>query len=386
MAGDIVAPAKVQRLVRMDVHMNNMEMENNLKSIVYVTVNTVNQKIYVGVHITENPYKFDNYWGCGIKGTTCDKFLHPKTPFQKACKKYGLDAFRRYTLFVFDTYEEALEMEKQIVNEEFVRRKDTYNAMVGGGAGLVPACEIPIYQYDLEGNYLQEFRSIAEASRKLECSTTVFHSAIINNSTAVGFYWSRTKTDKLDVSNYVKPTSKPVYVYNTDGTFAFEMPSVAECARKLEVLTNCIYRAEAKQTKCGGFYISFEKVEYFVKIPQKRVRNKTLFQYALTGEFIAEVSYEEAHEICKNPDRLHRAIAQNYSCGGFLWSKTKVKSLKPLKQDRKKKIYQYDLDGNLIKVWDSYRECVKQYSKLREVLNGKRNHFKGFVFKYEEVN
>ena len=38
----------------MDVHMNNMEMENNLKAIVYLTVNTVNQKIYVGVHKTEN--------------------------------------------------------------------------------------------------------------------------------------------------------------------------------------------------------------------------------------------------------------------------------------------------------------------------------------------
>ena len=44
-----------------------------------------------------------------------------------------------------DTYEEALEMEKLIVNEEFIRRKDTYNAMVGGGSGLVPSCEVPIY-------------------------------------------------------------------------------------------------------------------------------------------------------------------------------------------------------------------------------------------------
>ena len=30
-------------------------MENSLKSIVYVTVNTVNNKIYIGVHITETP-------------------------------------------------------------------------------------------------------------------------------------------------------------------------------------------------------------------------------------------------------------------------------------------------------------------------------------------
>lgn len=30
-------------------------MENSLKSIVYVTINTINNKIYIGVHITETP-------------------------------------------------------------------------------------------------------------------------------------------------------------------------------------------------------------------------------------------------------------------------------------------------------------------------------------------
>lgn len=44
-------------------------MENNLKSILYMTVNTVNNKIYVGIHITNKPYEFDSYYGCGITGT-----------------------------------------------------------------------------------------------------------------------------------------------------------------------------------------------------------------------------------------------------------------------------------------------------------------------------
>ena len=41
--------------------MNNMEMENNLKFIVYCTTNIVNNKIYIGVHKTENPDIFDGY-------------------------------------------------------------------------------------------------------------------------------------------------------------------------------------------------------------------------------------------------------------------------------------------------------------------------------------
>lgn len=49
-------PTKVQRLVLNGrKYLKNIEMENSLKSIVYVTVNTINNKIYIGVHITETP-------------------------------------------------------------------------------------------------------------------------------------------------------------------------------------------------------------------------------------------------------------------------------------------------------------------------------------------
>lgn len=45
-------------------------MGNNLKSILYLTVNTVNNKIYVGIHITNKPFEFDGYYGNGITGTS----------------------------------------------------------------------------------------------------------------------------------------------------------------------------------------------------------------------------------------------------------------------------------------------------------------------------
>lgn len=44
-------------------------MENNLsnetKYIVYLTTNTVNKMIYIGIHSTKNPLMFDQYLGCG---------------------------------------------------------------------------------------------------------------------------------------------------------------------------------------------------------------------------------------------------------------------------------------------------------------------------------
>lgn len=37
-----------------------------MKYIVYLTRNVKNNKIYIGVHKTENPDIFDGYIGCGV--------------------------------------------------------------------------------------------------------------------------------------------------------------------------------------------------------------------------------------------------------------------------------------------------------------------------------
>ena len=75
-----------------------------MKYIVYLTTNTVNNKIYIGVHGTEDPEIFDGYIGNSINiFETNSELKHPKLPFHKAVKKYGYSAFRRITLKVFDT-------------------------------------------------------------------------------------------------------------------------------------------------------------------------------------------------------------------------------------------------------------------------------------------
>ena len=68
-------------------------MESNLKkyTIVYLTVNTKNNKIYVGIHDTLNPNKFDGYIGCGININYPSSIKRPSTPFMYAVKKYGFE-------------------------------------------------------------------------------------------------------------------------------------------------------------------------------------------------------------------------------------------------------------------------------------------------------
>lgn len=88
--------------------------------IIYKTTNIINNKIYVGLHGTNDLE--DGYLGSGI-------FI------KKAIKKYGKINFIKEIMFIFDNKLDMINKEKEIVNENFINRGDVYN-MVKGGYGL----------------------------------------------------------------------------------------------------------------------------------------------------------------------------------------------------------------------------------------------------------
>jgi hypothetical protein len=118
-----------------------------MEYIVYLTTNIVNNKIYVGVHKTENSNIFDGYFGNGLSLKDQYYLNHPKEPFHYAVKKYGFKNFKREVIKSFKTIEEALALEEEIVNEEFIKREDTYKPEKVVLTG-------DYHQYSLEGNYI----------------------------------------------------------------------------------------------------------------------------------------------------------------------------------------------------------------------------------------
>lgn len=146
-----------------------METGNNLKYIIYLTTNLVNNKIYIGLHKTYTPHEFDGYLGCGVKIGDKHTYIHCNTPFESAVNKYGVNNFKRETLFVFDTLEEAINKEIELVDEEFIKRKDTYNVALGGG--VPPAVTKTVYQFTLDGEFIKEWNSITEAANQYKCNT-----------------------------------------------------------------------------------------------------------------------------------------------------------------------------------------------------------------------
>lgn len=87
---------------------------------IYKITNLKNNKIYVGYHGTEN--LSDSYMGSG-------------KAIKLAIRKTGIENFTKEILYVYPTKLEALEKESELVNDEFINRKDTYNIKLGGEGG-----------------------------------------------------------------------------------------------------------------------------------------------------------------------------------------------------------------------------------------------------------
>lgn len=88
---------------------------------VYKITNNINQKYYIGVH-KQNTLKKDVYFGSS-------KLLN------NSIIKYGIDNFTKKILKYFNTYEEALLYEKELVTINEVNNNLCYNLKVGGIGG-----------------------------------------------------------------------------------------------------------------------------------------------------------------------------------------------------------------------------------------------------------
>ena len=248
--------------------------------IVYQTINTVNNKIYIGKHQTAK-LEFDGYIGNGVWINKPNTYMNPTTNFQKAVKKYGTNSFIRSTLKIFDNLQDALDLERWLVDEKFIKRPDTYNMVLGG----------------------KEFQ----------------------------------------------PTnSKGVFLYNKNGDFVKEFPSQQKAAL-------FIYGRES-----GGSSIS-----------------RALKQgYGFCGEYqVSKIKVDFMKDYNTYKDTIWEKMVNKFSDKQGLESRF----------GNPKKVAQYDKNGNLITIYKSLGECKRAgFTNAQGVIEGKRNHCKGFIFKYIE--
>ena len=91
--------------------------EANKYHYVYLIVNHLNGKIYIGVHSTKK---------------LNDRYIGSSKSVKNDIKEFGIKWFTKYNLFYFYTRKEAFTKEYELVDKEFCLRNDTYNIAIGG--------------------------------------------------------------------------------------------------------------------------------------------------------------------------------------------------------------------------------------------------------------
>lgn len=121
---------------------------------IYETINKINNKKYIGKHITED--LDDGYLGSGLY-------------LKNSIKKYGKENFVKKILFVFDNEEEMNNKEKELVNENIISDENYYNISLGGKGGLTVLYEgHPLYNESCEKMKNSQRKNAQDTSERVK--------------------------------------------------------------------------------------------------------------------------------------------------------------------------------------------------------------------------
>ena len=205
---------------------------------VYTITNLVNGKIYVGSSTTTCKARMLDHYGSLRRGK------HNNVYLQRAFDKYGEENL------VFEVLEEcspdiAGNMEDYWINLlESYRRELGYNLQrmsgtLKGTRKSPEACKKQtkfVLQYDLEGNFIQEWETIKSACEKYNIPSSNISMCVKGVKPSCKGYMWRYKTENYPIK--IKPfseqrvnQSKAVLQYDLNDNFIAEFSSVQEAAK-----------------------------------------------------------------------------------------------------------------------------------------------------------
>lgn len=349
-----------------------------MKYIVYCTTCTKNGKIYIGVHKTENPEVFDGYIGNGLKIGYSIK--NTKNAFQRAVKKYGYSSFKRSILFIYDNEIDAYNKEAEIVNFDFIKRRDNYNTSIGG---IFSGKQYKyIYQYDLNGNFIKEWFSVSDTCAFFNCYPQRISQAIKNKKSFNNCFWSFQKYDKLNVDNYRLSYHPGIYQYDLQGNQIEYFISLKEIQNKYKISKkNLNYIINSKSIYNNSYFVDpsvniidiIKTRELYGNITDKCISKYNNGKLVQTYPNISRA----ARDNHMASSTIRKSIKNKEGVWAFGYSEYFIDRSTPICT----KILQYDLEGNFIKEWPSMSSCLKEFPKAKEVILKKRNKTKGFIFK-----
>lgn len=243
-----------------------------MKYIVYLTTCLTNNKIYIGVHKTDSE-EFDGYIGCGVNIRRPATYKKSKTPFQYAVNKYGIKNFKRITIKSFEEQSQAYALEAELVDENFIKRPDTYNLIIGGRSNTNHAKQyVKVYMYDLEGNFIREFETVTEANKFVNPKATGgghLSRAIKLGHIHFGYQFSYEKLecmkkftrknykryDIFSILNEERREKKPIGKYDLEGVLIETFECHRDCVNAGYKNVKAVI--EGKRKTCKGFTFKY---------------------------------------------------------------------------------------------------------------------------------
>ena len=249
-------------------------------------INKINNKKYIGITYQKPSLRWRSR-GQGYR--TC-------TYFYNAIKKYGWDNFEHKILLENLTEEEAEKKEIELIKFYGTQVPNGYNIDAGGFSG---SCfEKAIYMISNTGNIEKEFDSITKASEYIGCSpSSISHAISSKKQCKKHFFYYKNDIDNSNInindliSNYIPP--KIIYQYDfKTHVLINKYDSVIEASLKTNTnrpdISNCLI---GKSKSANGYIWSYTKVTDFTKYEHKKNRSmdknkKPVYQYDLEWNFI----------------------------------------------------------------------------------------------------
>lgn len=355
-----------------------------MKYIVYKTTCLINNKIYIGVHKTEDPEIFDGYLGRGFYINRNHYINNPISPLHFAIKKYGVKNFERSTLIIYDNEEDAYNYEAKLVNEEFIKSDKTYNVCLGGKGRPRPSD--PVFQFNLKGELIRSYESVLEASKIVEVSESNIREAIKFKRTSSNSLWNNIPIIN-DITEYNVYILSKYYLYDSEGYFVKEFSSNKDIIDYLETNSSNVKRAVDNNYKINGYFISNEKFEK-LQITVNKLSGK-LNRYDLNGNYLDSYStIKEAKEkLGLKLSSISSAIRLNKQCNGYFWTRNNnppstIEVPDVTIFNNNKKVKMMDTKGNIIKIFNSLSDAKKEYPGCQSVIRGITKTCKGYIFQY----
>jgi len=278
---------------------------------IYKIENLINHKCYIGQSINIEKRWYDHKH-------SIDNFA-----IHSAMKKYGIENFSFE--IVEECNEKDLDKKECFWIQEFNSLvPNGYNMVEGGSNGAALARRIPVFQYDLNGNFIAEYPGINEAARINHISgTAIGHCCKKIRTTAGGYFWSFLKNDNFSKENIKDHRSCKIIQYDMLGNELARYNSAKEAAQAVNGSPCAITKACRGGSKTSkGFQWRYDIDDENIPCIIKAGIKKPVSQWSLDNNLIK--NYESITMASKETGITLSTIAEaangkRKTAGGYIW-------------------------------------------------------------------